>query len=95
MASDDSDIDDKPLISEDTTEIITAPYNHTDPIEIITVPASDEELDEPGDKPPGLSAAEVSEESEDEGVSGPERGEPEKGGSGSRSWRGSRPCGRC
>ena len=27
MASDDSDIDDKPLISKDTTEIITAPYD--------------------------------------------------------------------
>ena len=49
------------------------------PIEIITVPASEDEREDSGEDVPALTAAEVSEESGDEGDGDPEKEEPEKG----------------
>ena len=48
-------------------------------IEIITVPASEDEREDSGEDVPALTAAEVSEESGDEGDGDPEKEEPEKG----------------
>ncbi len=68
MASDVSDVDDQPLISKDTTEIIKAPYNPyncIDPVEIITALDLDDDRDK---HHPALTAYEISEESGDEGL---------------------------